>query len=263
MNFTFPEREPTPERLPTPEPEVVYEPISMKHIEEEPEEIKLIPQRRIVDEGRLNEKQRSVHKFMTLHPFKDSPQAPAGDVDMLTNLGSIRSKTMESENIWRVEYQNGTKYTGTIDLDSSSKNFEQPILAGNFQFPNGDQYEGTVGVRAKGIYMHSNGVKYEGQFFRLAKSGNGTQTFPNGDVYCGMFKHNLYHGKGQLKFANGDSFKGNFINGKREHIGTYVYVSGENVVGDWEADELHGTGEYRFTNGQKIKNTFEGSRIKL
>ena len=215
------------------------------------------------DESKLDKKQKSVHEFMTRHPFEETPQAPSVDIQMIRDLGSARKKTMLGENQWEVTYESGTKYTGTIELEQSSKNYEQPIYSGHFQFPNGDVYEGSVGVRAAGTYTHSNGVKYKGQFYRLMKSGTGVQSFPSGDTYTGMFKNTLYHGTGKDEYVTGDDYQGTFAHGKREHIGTYIYPSGEKVVGDWENDQLHGTGQYEFTNGIKIKNAFVGSRIKL
>lgn len=211
----------------------------------------------------LNPEQKNLHHFMSNHPFRDTPQAPDVDADMIENLGKATSKSNMGNSQWKVNYENGAEYVGSIVEDSNSPNFEQPISKGKFKFPNGDEYEGNLGVRADGVYRHRNGVVYEGQFYNLKKSGNGKQTFPSGDVYIGKFFKNKYHGKGQLYFSNEESYKGNFLNGLREHIGTYSYPSGEKVVGDWTEDMLHGRGEYEFTNGSKMRSGFENSQIKL
>lgn len=260
----------TPE--PEEEPEVRNEPVpqemkffEVKHvpIENQPEPFQFSSKKRAVNESELNEDQRSIVRFMKSHPFEDTVEAPEVEFEMLSNLGGANSKKSIGEKKWKISYANGTEYEGNIVEDSSSSNFEQPILFGSFVFPNGDRYRGSIGARASGTYTHKNGVEYQGQFFKLAKSGNGVQTFPDGTVYTGMFRENLYHGKGNIKFANGDQYKGTFNNGKREHIGSYSYPSGETVVGDWRGDMLHGHGRYEFTDGNKIMSAFENSAIKM
>ena len=231
--------------------------------EEQPEHFTLLPKKRAVTMDNLNEEQRIIFQFMQNHPFEDTIAAPDVEYDMLQNLGAAKSKSNIGKKRWKITYENGTKYEGSIVEDSQSSNYEQPISAGNFFFPNGDTYEGTVGVRASGTYTHKNGVEYKGQFYKLAKSGNGEQTFPCGTVYRGMFRENIYHGKGTMNFANGDKYQGTFNNGKREHIGKYMYPSGETVVGDWQHDMLHGNARYEFTNGNKLMSSFENSAIKM
>ena len=216
-----------------------------------------------IDEANLNMGQQSIVKLMKEHHFKPTNQAPDSDRAMIADLGAATSKKKDSENIWEVEYAHGAKYTGPIVEDPNSTNFEQPLVAGKFWFPNGDQYEGTIGARASGTYTHSNGVVYKGQFFKLAKSGQGTQTFPHGHSYSGMFKNNVYNGKGRFEFANGDVYQGNFKAGRRNNIGTYTFKGGEVAVGDWKDDLLHGKAQYQFNNGQKVKSAFESSTLKL
>lgn len=211
----------------------------------------------------LNAEQKTLHQFMSNYPFQETPQAPEVDPSMIRDLGRARSKSRISGDRWKITYENGTEYIGNINENSSSADFEQPSSFGKFKFPNGDEYEGTLGVRANGVYKHRNGVKYEGKFYNLKKSGNGQQTFPSGEVFVGKFLDNKYHGRGQMVFSNKDSYKGNFSKGYREHIGTYNYPNGEKVVGDWTKDMLHGKGEYEFSNGSKVRSGFENSQIKL
>ena len=222
-----------------------------------------LPKEPSIDEKDLNQGQKSIYKLMKNHPFEPSYQAPEVDREMLINLGSATSKKKVDENNWSVEYSNGAKFIGNIVEDESSMNYEQPITVGRFEFPNGDQYQGTVGARASGTYTHSNGVVYKGQFFKLAKSGKGKQTFPEGHVYEGMFKNNVYNGKGTFTFANEDKYNGTFKAGLKNHIGTYSFKSGEVVIGDWKNDMLHGNARYEFTNGQKVQSAFESSTLKL
>jgi hypothetical protein len=242
-----PEKKEEPEPLPEPEPMILSQ---------------VVVKQTSINEEELDQGQKSIFRHMQENPFQDTVQAPDVDKQMLISLGSASTKANQGENRWVVEYENGTKYTGDIVTDEASNDYEQPVNFGKFEFPNGDKYEGTVGVRAKGTYTHSNGVVYEGQFFKLRKSGMGKQTFPEGHAYEGMFKDNLYNGKGVMTFSNGDFYKGTFKDGKRNHIGTYNFVE-EKVTGDWSDDLLHGNGQYNFKNGQKVKSAFQASAIKL
>ena len=241
---------------PQPEPEPQEEPMLLSSVQPIEKQTSLI-------EEDMNPTQKSLFRLMNKHPFEDSHQAPEVDQEMLLNLGKCVVKNAKDEKVFNVEYENGTKYEGPIVTDETSDDFEQPLNFGLFQFPNGDQYKGTVGVRASGTYTHSNGVIYEGQFFKLKKSGQGKQTFPEGHVYKGMFRENLYHGKGIFTYSNGDVFKGTFNAGRRNHIGTYTFSEGDVFMGDWQEDQLHGNGKCEMTNGQKIKSAFQGSSIKL
>lgn len=239
----------------------------LAELEKEPDEMILSqPMEQLhsqIKEEQLNQDQKKIFQHMKKHPFQLSVQAPSVDPDMLINLGPAISKSAKEDQIWEVEYENGTKYTGEIVVDEKSVNFEQPLTSGKFEFPNGDKYEGTVGTRAFGTYSHSNGVVYMGQFFKLKKSGQGTQTFPDGIEYKGKFKNNVYYGKGTMTFANGDFYKGSYKDGLRNHIGTYTFAKGDIVTGDWSDDMLHGNGQYDLHTGQKFKSAFQSSSIKL
>jgi hypothetical protein len=39
-------------------------------------------------------------------------------------------------------------------------------------------------------------VRYSGGWFRSLKHGSGKETWPNGDLYEGEFKLDVFHGKG-------------------------------------------------------------------
>jgi hypothetical protein len=259
-----PTPEPTPQKTPEVQPEQeIPKRINFKSKEKKVDGFNIIPQKTSLNNLDMDSEQKNVFNFMNDHPFEDTPKAPEVDIEMVRNLGEAKSKTKIDENRWKVTYSNGAQYEGDIINDSGNQNYEQPISFGKFRFPNGDTYEGTIGVRAKGTYTHSNGVVYEGQFYKANKSGNGKETFPSGAEYIGKFKNNLYDGKGKMNFTNGDSYVGNFNEGKREHIGTYNFPSGEKVEGDWHDDMLHGHGEYNFSDGSKVRSAFESSQIKL
>ena len=228
--------------------------------------IEILSGRESFIEASLTNDQKEVMVLLENKNILKSQQAPSVDSSMILQLGNPVNKTkLKSEGKathWKVKYQNGTEFEGPIDENPQSKDFEQPITFGKFKFPNGDIYEGMIGIRGTGKYIHKDGTRYEGQFYKLGKSGNGVETYPNGDVYTGMFKRNMKNGKGQTKYTNGDSFDGNYVNGLRKHIGEYRYKDGDKVVGDWHDDNLHGKGQVDLKSGSKIKSNFSLSKFK-
>lgn len=45
-------------------------------------------------------------------------------------------------------------------------------------------------------------------------NGSGTLTHPSGAIYTGLFRDNVYHGKGIYKFPDGTEYNGTFNNNR-------------------------------------------------
>ena len=56
--------------------------------------------------------------------------------------------------------------------------------------------------------------KYEGNFVRGQKHGEGKETLEDGEVYQGEFRYGKRHGQGQLWETDGDHYEGKFANDK-------------------------------------------------
>ncbi|KAI9137409.1 hypothetical protein BKA69DRAFT_1128213 [Paraphysoderma sedebokerense] len=131
------------------------------------------------------------------------------------------------------------------------------------------------------------------------RHGNGSNVFPNGDVYTGAYalgkRHgngsyvwkkpkakyagdyvdNLKHGKGIICYPDGSRYKGDFVTGKRHGYGTYIYPKsvslnilyvttafGDAYVGEFANDLKHGPGTYIFTATQsKQKGTWNNGYL--
>jgi len=63
-------------------------------------------------------------------------------------------------------------------------------------------------VNGKGIYLYSNGEKYEGQFKNGKRHGRGRLNFPDSSKYIGQFKNGKRHGQGILNFPDGGYYIG-------------------------------------------------------
>ena len=68
-----------------------------------------------------------------------------------------------------------------------------------------------------GTWQWDDGSKYEGEWKKDKKHGQGTFTFANNDKYVGKYKDDLSHGQG-----------------------TYTFADGRKDVGEWENDNLNG-----------------------
>jgi len=68
-----------------------------------------------------------------------------------------------------------------------------------------------------GTWQWDDGSKYEGEWKKDMKHGQGTFTFANGDKYVGEYKDDLSHAQG-----------------------TYTFADGRKEVGEWENDNLNG-----------------------
>ena len=82
-----------------------------------------------------------------------------------------------------------------------------------------------------------NGDKYEGEWARSLKNGQGTDYFANLDVYTGMYKEGRPNGYGQYKWKSGALYVGEFRQGM------------QHGKGKWKKDEKNPncnqyTGEY-------------------
>ena len=112
-----------------------------------------------------------------------------------------------------------------------------------------------------GTLNFANGDKYEGQWKKNKRNGQGTYTFgPNSqwasDIYVGEYKNDKMHGLGTYTFgpkseSAGDKYVGTFKNGSINGQGTYTWASGDKYVGEHKNDLRHGQGAYTFNDGTK------------
>ena len=90
--------------------------------------------------------------------------------------------------------------------------------------------------------------------------GFGTYTFPNGNIYEGMWKNDNLNGLGTYTWASGDEYIGNHLNGKGNGQGTFIWTNGDKYNGDVKDDLLNGQGTYTWANGDKYIGTFKNDK---
>ena len=87
--------------------------------------------------------------------------------------------------------------------------------------------------------LYSDGGRYNGDFLKGDRHGEGTLVWSNGTKYDGEFKQNKKDGEGIQIWVNGDKYFGEFHQNKMSGEGTFV--SGEDnsmMVGKFERSDL-------------------------
>lgn len=60
-----------------------------------------------------------------------------------------------------------------------------------------------------------------------------SKVFPNNEKYNGNFKKNIRHGEGHYFFSNGDRYEGFWENDQKSGKGTLYYADGSLYIGQW------------------------------
>ncbi|KAJ3124415.1 prolactin receptor [Nowakowskiella sp. JEL0407] len=115
----------------------------------------------------------------------------------------------------------------------------------------------------KGRNTFPNGDIYDGMYENGKRSGTGTYIWKNGTRYIGEFKDNKRNGQGQFVYLDGSFYKGQFENGRRNGTGVFKYANGDEYDGQWKDDLKHGKGTYTFGSlKSKKKGIWEQGILK-
>ncbi len=177
-------------------------------------------------------------------------------------VGQYRNNKMEGEGTYF--YQSGK--------------VEEGLFANNRYVGDGNSPGCISGdcENGKGIYLLSNGDKYEGYTQNGMRSGKGTYYFSSGERYRGYWQNNKRNGYGTNYYPDGEKYKGNWKDDKRNGYGTYTYVDGSYYSGMWEMGVYVGTGQnsygcisgdcnngygvYRWKGGQQYEGWFKNGK---
>ncbi|RYE56405.1 MAG: hypothetical protein EOP48_08120 [Sphingobacteriales bacterium] len=153
---------------------------------------------------------------------------------------------METIHVW-LGYPSAQSFIAA-SLSEDTKQLPYPVMAPKQEvtYADGGTYIGAMrlGTRdGKGKMFYADGRVYEGEWALDKRTGNGVQwwdandnkfidykgtwsndkmngagkiTFKDGEIYEGLFKDNLYHGKGRRTLPNKDVREGSWIKGELE-----------------------------------------------
>lgn len=125
-------------------------------------------------------------------------------------------------------------------------------------------------VSTFGKLKYVNGNVYEGQLLNGKRSGNGTMTFSDGDIYVGMWKNDQMNDfEGQYTFSNGNDYKGSFRHSSNSKIGVFhgsATLTIENLgvfIGTFEENKIEGPGRFEFSqNGTIFESKWDNLSIE-
>mmetsp|Transcript_26785 Transcript_26785/g.43738 ORF Transcript_26785/g.43738 Transcript_26785/m.43738 type:complete len:405 (+) Transcript_26785:97-1311(+) len=123
---------------------------------------------------------------------------------------------------------------------------------------NGDKYEGEwrkgrrhgqgtlyVCIKAKLV------KRYEGQWVEDRMEGRGKLYYADGTEYDGEWVNNKRNGHGRFQFGNGDLYDGDWVNEKRHGRGVMYYRNGDRFEGEWCEDQKEGHGQYFYASSHQ------------
>lgn len=126
---------------------------------------------------------------------------------------------------------------------------------------------------------------YEGHMKGPMRDGFGTQIYPDGTKYSGVFRRNKFNGQGRLELPGGDSYEGQWVDNAMEGIGQLIQRGVSSYVGSWKGgvkngfgkevwedggvyegeylnNERHGQGCYEFPTGESYTGQFVANKIE-
>jgi len=102
-----------------------------------------------------------------------------------------------------------------------------------------------------------NGSIYSGEVkFDVIREGFGTNEWPNGDRYKGLWLNDNPHGKGYKWHKNKDEYHGFFAFGQYSGLGDLKMTSGERYLGKFRFNQLDGLGIFISTNKEYYLGEF-------
>jgi len=204
-----------------------------------------------------------------------------GKIDYITREKSNENVTLESiiltyEGSWFDNKKNGY---GTL------RNLDNEIYEGNFS---DDKFNGAgkyfflknLELFQKNTNTENRFNTYEGNFLNGAFDNEGKITFKDGFVMSGLWKNEVFTGKGRmflsngsewlgeinenqilgegvLRYLDGNIFEGNIKDGKKNGFGTFKYTDGSVYKGEWSNNDINGQGIFIFKNGTIWNGTWK------
>ncbi|XP_053546327.1 MORN repeat-containing protein 1 [Bombina bombina] len=102
----------------------------------------------------------------------------------------------------------------------------------------------------QGKLFFKDGSYYEGDFMDGEITGNGLRYWASsGNTYSGEFENGELHGHGVMQYKNGGTYEGEFVFGIREGHGLLVDQEGQKYSGAFHKNKKNGDGHLTFKNG--------------
>ena len=87
-------------------------------------------------------------------------------------------------------------------------------------------------------------------------------TYPNGDVFDGIYVNGVKCGKGTFSYSNGDRYVGDFANNVKEGMGEYIFKDGRFYQGEFKNDHIVNEDEIQMISDSK-RNEEDNNSVDL
>ena len=108
------------------------------------------------------------------------------------------------------------------------------------------------------MLVGKSGSRYEGQFRKDKREGNGVERFVNGTVYEGEYKDDKFEGKGTFRWPDDCYYTGSWKAGVMEgkvritNQGEYLMQDGKFYMGDFQNNKFEGLGTLKWKDGKTV-----------
>ncbi len=113
----------------------------------------------------------------------------------------------------------------------------------------------------KGVYVYTNGFKYQGNFVNGNREGYGLLTGADGESYDGMWADDNFNGQGTYIWSNGAKYTGEWKNGVQDGYGIFFYTNGDKYTGYFKNNKFSGKGKYTWADGSVQEGTYENGEF--
>lgn len=160
---------------------------------------------------------------------------------------------------FQLEYQDGSIYIGYVDPNWEREGY------GIFLLTDGSKYEGTFRknkMSGRGRLIGAKGDYYEGEFEDDKASGFGKYVNKDGGIYIGYWKYDKQDGRGEELFADGSQYEGFYENGLKHGKGKFTWTDGSIYEGDFNRNIIEGVGTYRWRDGRIFKGEWKFNKME-
>lgn len=105
--------------------------------------------------------------------------------------------------------------------------------------PNLKRVRHGIGIQLFGTTDDNLLCKYEGEWDRDQRSGEGFCIFPDKSVYHGTLRNSIKDGYGKFKWPNGDAYEGNWKAERMDGGGKFTHSTGNVLVGVYKNNYFH------------------------
>jgi len=216
-------------------------------------------------------KDKNFHSINIIECLGSAKNCYIGEVDLYTNKKCGYGKTIYSNGA----IEKGTYYNNEFIGWNKFIDNEGILYVGFFNKfglnGKGLRYNKEINHIYKGDFLNGlrHGIgkdyrknsKYEGEFKKDKKCGNGKIVFDSGDIYEGEFSDNKFNGYGHYIWAkNGHEYKGSYLNGKFHGEGFYRWGKNEYYNGEYVNGVKEGEGEISYADGKKFFVNFTNGK---